>query len=88
MRPCVPLQIERIIEAFPAECTKITLHVTVTLHVAIQKSLETEILAAYATSETIGIVLLSEKTFNYNDVLPRVSRWHIYDAPDTLAASS
>jgi len=76
MRPCVPLQIERIIEAFSAECTKVTLHVTVTLHVAIQESLKTEVLATYATSETIGIVLLSKKTFNYNDVLSRILQWH------------
>jgi len=67
VRPCVSLQIERIVEAFSAECTKVTLHVTVTLHVAIQESLKTEILATHPASETIRIVLLPQTKRLIND---------------------
>lgn len=39
VRPRMPLEVERVVEALPAECTQVALHVTVTLHVTIEKPL-------------------------------------------------
>lgn len=64
VRPRVPLQIKRVIETLPAECAEITLHVTVTLHVAVQEPLKTKVLAAYATCESAGIVFLLSRALS------------------------
>ena len=42
MSPCVSLQIEGVVESFPTESAEISLGVTVTLHVSVQKPLEGE----------------------------------------------
>lgn len=55
MRSGVTFQVEGIVEAFATECAQVTLHIAVTLHVAIQQTLETEGLAAhFACQPEIG----------------------------------
>jgi len=44
MSPGVSLQIEGVVESFPTESAEISLGVTVTLHVSVEKSLEAETL--------------------------------------------
>lgn len=61
VRPRMPLEIERIVEAFSAEGTQVTFHITVTLHMTIKKSLKTEVFAAHAAGEAIGIIVLLSK---------------------------
>lgn len=51
MRPRVPLQIERIIEAFPAERAQIPLHIRMTLHVSVEQTLQRKRLIAHSTTE-------------------------------------
>ena len=46
MSSCVSFQVERVIEAFSAEGTKIALHVAVAFHVSVQESLQAESLLA------------------------------------------
>lgn len=71
VRSCVSFEIKRIVETLSAERTEIALHVAMTFHVTIEKSLETEGFTAHAAGETIGIVfLLSEKSrFCSNGIL-------------------
>lgn len=91
MRPRMPLEVERIIEALSAERTQITLHVTMTLHVTIKKSLKTEVLAAYAAGKAIGIiVLLSKKSKSYhaiNDFLQSCGIGSRFDTMNLLCHS-
>lgn len=60
VRPCMPLEVERVVEALAAKCAEITLHVAVTLHVTIEKPLQIEIFAADAASE--AVILLTRKS--------------------------
>ena len=46
MSSCVSFQVERVVEAFSAEGTKIALHVAVAFHVSVQESLQAETLLA------------------------------------------
>lgn len=62
----MPLEIKRIVEAFPAECTQITFHVTVTLHVTIEEPLKAEVFAAHTAGEAIGVIVLLNKKLKSN----------------------
>lgn len=42
----VPLQVEGVVEALPAESAEITLHVRVAFHVSVQQALQSEVLRA------------------------------------------
>lgn len=42
MGPYMPFQVKGIIESFPTESTQVSLHLTVTLYVAIEHALQTE----------------------------------------------
>lgn len=66
VRPRMPLEIERVVEPLPAECTQVTFHVTVTLHVTIEEPLKAEVLAAHAAGEAIRIVVLLSKESKSN----------------------
>ena len=51
MCPGVALQVERVVEALSAEGAEIPLGVTVALHVAVQQSLQSELLGACSALE-------------------------------------
>ena len=46
MSSCVSFQVEGVIEALSTEGTKIAFHITVALHVSVEKSLQAETLLA------------------------------------------
>ena len=46
MSSCVSFQVERVVEAFSTEGTKIAFHVAVAFHVSVQESLQAETLLA------------------------------------------
>lgn len=64
VRSRVPLQVECVIEALAAERAEISLDVAVALHVSVQQSLETEVFAADAAREPVGIVILQTNESN------------------------
>ena len=55
--PCVSFQVKGIIESFSTKCTKVTLYITVTFHVSIQKALKCKSLLADTTLKFWGIFI-------------------------------
>ena len=55
----VSLQVEGVVEPLPTEGAKVPLHVAVTFHVSVQKSLQGECFAADPASELAGILVTS-----------------------------
>lgn len=51
MRSRVSLEVERVVETFPAEGAQVPLDIRVTLHVPVQQSLEGECLVTNAATE-------------------------------------
>ena len=60
MSSCVSFQVERVVEAFSAEGTKIALHVAVAFHVSVQESLQAEPLLADFALE-LAVLLWSHR---------------------------
>lgn len=56
MRPRVPLQVEGVVEALPAEGAQVPLDVRVALHVSVEEALQGEGLVADATAE-VGLAV-------------------------------
>ena len=52
-------QVERVVEAFSAEGTKIALHVAVAFHVSVQESLQGESFAADPAPKLAGVLVTS-----------------------------
>lgn len=61
VRPRVPLEVERVVEALPAEGAEVTLHVAVTLHVTVEQPLQVEVLAAHAAGEAVVLPVKASK---------------------------
>ena len=55
MSPCVSLQIECVVESFPTESAEISLGVTVTLHVSVEKPLQGETFPANPAGKLAGV---------------------------------
>ena len=55
----VSLQVEGVVESFPAECAEISLDVTVTLHVPVKKSLKGESFATNPAAKLAGVHVTS-----------------------------
>ena len=55
MSPGVSLQIEGVVESFPTESAEISLGVTVTLHVSVEKSLQRETFSTNSAGKLAGI---------------------------------
>ena len=53
MCPCVPLEVEGVVEALAAESAEVALHVAVALHVPVQQALQAKRLR---TDPDIGIL--------------------------------
>ena len=60
MSSCVSFQVERVVEAFSTEGTKIALHVAVAFHVSVQESLQAETLLADFALE-LAVLLWSNR---------------------------
>lgn len=60
VRPRVPLQVEGVIEPFPAEGAEVPLDVGVALHVSVEQPLQREALGAHSAHELGGVVLADE----------------------------
>jgi hypothetical protein len=56
VRPRVPLQVEGVVEALPAEGAQVPLDVRVALHVSVEEALQGEGLVADATAE-VGLTV-------------------------------
>lgn len=51
MRACMSLQVERVVEAFTAECAEVAFDVRVALHMPVEESLQAERFGAHAARE-------------------------------------
>ena len=61
MSPGVSLQIEGVVESFPTESAEISLGVTVTLHVSVEKPLQGETLPTHPAGKLAGVGFTSHR---------------------------